>query len=106
MPIQIFFYDWYRLKTNTDTFINIDAHTDIVLADTDMIETDIDVSVSAKNIGQPIYRSVYLYTSYILATLSLAIVNVFKYYTWWMDSRMAAGKIWIKTNSTHPLGFR
>ena len=39
MPITIFSYDRYRLKTDTDIFINIDA-------DTDMIETDTDISVS------------------------------------------------------------
>ena len=42
-----------------DTDISINTDTDMVLADTDMIKTDTDisVSVSAKNIGQPIYRS-------------------------------------------------
>ena len=58
MPIPIFSYDQYRLKTNTDISINTDADTDMVLADTDMIKTDTDISVSAKNIGQPIYRSI------------------------------------------------
>ena len=50
MPILIFSYDRYRLKTNTDIFINTDADTDTVLADTDIVETDTDISVSAKNI--------------------------------------------------------
>ena len=58
MPIPIFSYDWYRLKTDTDIFINTDAKTDMVLANTDMIETDTDMSVSAKNIGQQIYQSI------------------------------------------------
>ena len=60
MPIPIFSYDRYRLKTNTDISINTDADTDMVLADTDMIKTDTNISVltSAKNIGQPIYRSI------------------------------------------------
>ena len=62
MPIPIFSYDRYRLKITTDIFINTNADTDMVLADTDMIETDTDisVSVSAKNISQPIYRSISL----------------------------------------------
>ena len=58
MPIPIFSYDRYRLKTDTDILINTDddtnivlADTDMVLAHTDMIETDTDISVSAKNIG-------------------------------------------------------
>ena len=40
--------------------MNTDANTDMVLADTDMIETDSDISVSvlAKNIGQEIYQSI------------------------------------------------
>ena len=58
MPIPIFSYDRYRLKTDTDIFINTDADTDMVLADTDMIKTYTDISVSAKNISQPIYRSI------------------------------------------------
>ena len=58
MPIPIFSYDWYRLKTDTDISINTDADPDMVLADTDMIKTDTNISVSAKNIGQPIYRSI------------------------------------------------
>ena len=43
-----------------DTDISINTDTDMVLADTDMIKTDTDisVSVSAKNIGQQIYRSI------------------------------------------------
>ena len=73
MPIPIFSYDRYRLKTDTDISINTDtdisintdADTDMVLADTDMIKTDTDisvsVSVSAKNIGQPIYWSISSY---------------------------------------------
>ena len=52
MPIPIFSYDRYQLKTDADTA------TDMVLADTDMIKTDTDISVSAKNIGQQIYRSI------------------------------------------------
>ena len=45
---------------DTDIFINTDDDTDMVLADTDKMETDTNilVSVSAKNIGQPIYRSI------------------------------------------------
>ena len=60
MLIQIFSYDRYRLKTNTDISINTDADTDMVLANTEMIETntDVSVSISAKNIGQPIYQSI------------------------------------------------
>ena len=58
MPIPIFSYDRYRLKTDTDISINTDANTDMVLADTDMIKTDTDISVSAKNIGQQIYWSI------------------------------------------------
>ena len=62
MPIPIFFYDRYQLKTDTNISINADAYTDRVLADTDMIKTDTDISVSvsvlAENIGQPIYRSI------------------------------------------------
>ena len=58
MPIPIFSYDRYWLKTDTDISINTDADTDMVLADTDMIKTDTDISVSAKNIGQLIYRSI------------------------------------------------
>ena len=48
MPIPIFSYDRYQLKTNTDISINTDADTDMVLADTDMIKTEIDISVLAK----------------------------------------------------------
>ena len=44
--------------TDTDISINTDADTDMVLADTDMIKIDTDISLSAKNIGQPIYRSI------------------------------------------------
>ena len=40
MSIPIFSYGRYRLKTDTNISINTDADTDIVLADTDMIETD------------------------------------------------------------------
>ena len=58
MPILMFSYDPYRLKTDTDISINTDIATDMVLADTDMIETDTDMSVSAKNIGQQIYQSI------------------------------------------------
>ena len=63
MPISIFSYDRYRLKTDTDIFINTDADTDMVLANTDMIETDTDilVLVSAKSIDQPIYRSISIH---------------------------------------------
>ena len=70
MPIPIFSYDWYRLKTDTDISIN----TDMVLADTDMIKTDTDisVSVSAKNIDQRIYRSISNYLS-----------NEFLYFLYW-----------------------
>ena len=61
MPIPIFSYDRYQLKTDTDISINTDANTNMVLADTDMIKTDTDisVSVSAKNISQLIYRSIF-----------------------------------------------
>ena len=52
MPILIFSYDRYRLKTDTDNFINTDGDANTVLAYTDMIKTDTDISVSAKNIGQ------------------------------------------------------
>ena len=41
-----------------DTDISINTDTDMVLADNDMIKTDTHISVSAKNIGQPIYRSI------------------------------------------------
>ena len=58
MPIPIFSYDRYRLKTDTDISINTDANTDMVLADTNKIKTDTDILLSAKNIGQPIYRSI------------------------------------------------
>ena len=46
--------------TDTDISITTNADPDMVLADTDMIKTDTDISVSvlAKNIGQPIYRSI------------------------------------------------
>ena len=47
MPIPIFSHDRYRLKTNTDIFIDADADTDMVLADTDMTKTDTNLSVSA-----------------------------------------------------------
>ena len=53
MPIPIFSYHRYRLKTDTDIFINTDADTDMVLADTNMIEIDTDIWVSANRyIGQ------------------------------------------------------
>ena len=58
MPIPIFSYDRYRLKTDTDISINTNADTNLVLADTDMIKTDTDILVLAKNIGQPIYGSI------------------------------------------------
>ena len=66
MPIPKFSYDRCQLKTDTDIFINTDADTDMVLVDTDMIETDTDisVSVSAKNIGQPIFRSISISEEY------------------------------------------
>ena len=37
--------------------------TDMVLADIDLIKTDTDISVSAKNIGQLIYRSISTVTT-------------------------------------------
>ena len=43
---MIFSYDRYRLKTDTDIFINANADTNMFLADTDMIKTDTDISVS------------------------------------------------------------
>ena len=52
--------------TDTDISINNDTDTDMVLADTDMIKTDTNISVSAKNIGQPI--SVHL--------ISVSLFNV------------------------------
>ena len=41
MPIPIFSYDRYWLKTNI--FINTDADNNMVLVNTDMIETDTDI---------------------------------------------------------------
>ena len=41
-----------------DTDIIVNTNADMVLADTEMIETDSDISVSAKNIGQLICRSI------------------------------------------------
>ena len=41
MLIQIFSYDRYRIKTDNDISIN----TDMVLADTDMIETNTYITV-------------------------------------------------------------
>ena len=48
----------YRLKTDTDISINTDAYTDMVIADSNMIETDTYILVLAKNIVKPIYRSI------------------------------------------------
>ena len=66
MPIPIFSHDRYQFKTDTNIFINTDANTDMVLANTHMIKTDTDisVSVSAKNIGQLIYRSISITKPY------------------------------------------
>jgi len=61
MPIPIFLNERYRLNTDTDILINTDPDNDMVFADTDMIKTDIDISVTTKNIGQPIYRFISIY---------------------------------------------
>ena len=81
MPIPIFSYDRFRLKT--DIFINTD--TDMVLADTDMIETDTDISVSisAKNIGQPIYQSISMIYNLVKHWSNYKIRDIFEIYTEW-----------------------
>ena len=58
MAILIFSHGRYRLNADTDILPNTDINTDKVMAETDMVKTDTDISLLAKNISQQKYRSI------------------------------------------------